>query len=149
MLKNLNPLLNADLLYVLASMGHGDELVIVDAHFPATSMARRLVRMDGADGPAVLAACLSVMPLDTFVPEPANRMEVVGKPGEVPAIAQDFQRVIDTAEGRHLPLGKVERYAFYERAKKAYAIVATGEQRTYGCILLMKGLALAESSPAS
>jgi L-fucose mutarotase len=143
MLKTLDPLLNADLLHVLASMGHGDELAIVDAHFPAASMARRLVRIDGAGAPQVLAACLSLLPLDSFVESPANRMELVHAPEEVPPVAQDFQRAIDRAEGRHVPLGKIERHAFYERARHAYAIVATGETRPYGCILVTKGVVAA------
>jgi len=141
-LKNLSPLLNADLLHALASMGHGDELAIVDAHFPAASMARRLVRVDGVSAPEVLAACLSLMPLDTFVESPANRMELVHAPDEVPEVAHDFQRAIDEAEARHLPLGKIDRHAFYKRAQQAYAIVATGERRTYGCILITKGVVL-------
>jgi L-fucose mutarotase len=141
-LKTLSPLLNADLLHALASMGHGDELAIVDAHFPAASMARRLVRIDGANAPEVLAACLSLMPLDTFVECPAHRMELVHAPDEVPEVAHDFQRAIDDAEARHLPLGKIERHAFYKRAQQAYAIVATGERRPYGCILITKGVVL-------
>ena len=84
-------MLNADLLHALASMGHGDELAIVDAHFPAASMARRLVRIDGTNAPQVLAACLSLMPLDTFVECPAHRMELVHAPDEVPEVAHDFQ----------------------------------------------------------
>lgn len=142
MLKNLNPLLNADLLHALASMGHGDELAIVDAHFPAASMGRRLVRIDAAGAPEVLAACLSLMPLDTFVERPANRMELVHAPDEVPDVARHFQQAVDEAEGRHVPLGKIERHAFYERAQRAYAIVATGERRPYGCILITKGVVL-------
>jgi len=140
MLKRLDPPLNADLLHVLASMGHGDELAIVDANFPAASMARRLVRIDGAGAPAVLSACLSLMPLDTFVECPAYRMEVVHAPEEMPEVAHDLQRAIKEAERRHAPLGRIERYAFYERAKRAYAIVATGETRSYGCILLIRGV---------
>jgi L-fucose mutarotase len=141
-LKNLDPLLNADLLHALASMGHGDELAIVDAHFPAASMARRLVRIDGAGAPQVLAACLSLIPLDTFVECPATRMELVHAPEETPEVAHDFQRAIDEAEARHLPLGKIERHAFYKRAQQAYAIVATGERRPYGCLLITKGVVL-------
>jgi L-fucose mutarotase len=140
MLKRLDPLLNADLLHVLASMGHGDELAIVDANFPAASLARRLVRVDGAGAPAVLSACLSVMPLDTFVECPAYRMEVVNAPEEVPEVTREFQHAIDEAERRRVPVGKIERHAFYERAKRAYAIVATGETRSYGCILLVRGV---------
>jgi L-fucose mutarotase len=142
MLKNLSPLHTPELLHTLASMGHGDDLAIVDAHFPAVSMAKRLVRLDGVDGPAALAACLRLIPLDTFVDDPALRMEVVDDPDQIPEVQQQFQKVIDQEEGKHWPLAKIERHAFYERAKKAYAIVATGELRPYGCVLIKKGVVL-------
>jgi len=142
MLKNLSPLHTPELLHTLASMGHGDDIVIVDAHFPAVTMARRLVRLDGINAPAALEACLQLIPLDSFVAEPALRMEVVDDPSEIPEVQKDFQKVIDREEGRHVPLGKIERYAFYELAKKAFAIVVTGEQRPYGCVLIKKGVVL-------
>jgi L-fucose mutarotase len=142
MLKNLSPLHTPELLHTLASMGHGDELAIVDAHFPAVSMAQRLVRLDGIGAPAALEACLRLIPLDSFVDEPALRMEVVHDPNEIPDVQKDFQKIIDREEGKHVPLGRIERYAFYERAKKAYAIVATGERRPYGCVLIKKGVVL-------
>lgn len=140
MLKNLSPLHTPELLHALASMGHGDDIAIVDAHFPAVSLAQRLVRLDGIGAPAALEACLRLIPLDSFVDEPAVRMEVVHDPNEIPDVQKDFQKVIDQEEGKHVPLGRIERYAFYERAKKAYAIVATGEQRPYGCVLIKKGV---------
>jgi L-fucose mutarotase len=142
MLKNLSPLHTPELLHTLASMGHGDELAIVDAHFPAVSTAQRLVRLDGIGAPAALEACLRLIPLDSFVDEPALRMEVVNDPNEIPDVQKDFQKIIDREEGKHVPLGRIERYGFYERAKKAYAIVATGEQRPYGCVLIKKGVVL-------
>ena len=142
MLKHLSRLHTPDLLHTLASMGHGDDLVIVDAHFPAVSMAQRLVRLDGVDAPAALEACLRLIPLDTFVDDPALRIEVVGNPDEIPEVQKEFQKVIDQEEGKHVPLVKIERYAFYERAKKAYAIVSTGELRPYGCVLIKKGVVL-------
>ncbi len=142
MLKNLSPLHTPELLHTLASMGHGDDIAIVDAHFPAVSMAKRLVRLDGISAPAVLEACLQLIPLDTFVDDPALRMEVVGQPDHLPEVQQDFQKVIDEVEGKHLALSKLERYAFYERARNAFAIVATGEQRPYGCVLIKKGVVL-------
>ncbi|MGA8655003.1 MAG: RbsD/FucU domain-containing protein [Chthoniobacterales bacterium] len=142
MLKNLSPLHTPELLHTLASMGHGDELAIVDAHFPAVSMAQRLVRLDGIGAPAALEACLRLIPLDSFVDEPALRMEVVNDPNEIPEVQKDFQKIIDREEGKHVPLGRIERHGFYERAKKAYAIVATGEQRPYGCVLIKKGVVL-------
>ena len=142
MLKTLTRLHTPDLLHVLASMGHGDELVLVDCHFPAVSMARRLVRLDGADLPDALAACLQLMSLDSFVPAPALRMEVADDPARVPEVQALCQPVIDQAEGRHVPLVGIERHAFYERSQRAYAIVATGEMRTYGCLLIKKGVVL-------
>jgi L-fucose mutarotase len=140
MLKTLNVLHTPELLHALASMGHGDELALVDCHFPAVSVAQRLVRLDGADMPAVLAACLHLMPLDTFVDEPVARMLQVHAPHEIPEVQQLCQKVIDSAEGKHLELAGITREAFYERARRAYAVVATGEQRTYGCILIKKGV---------
>jgi L-fucose mutarotase len=142
MLKNLSRLHSPELLHTLASMGHGDDIAIVDAHFPAVSMAQRLVRLDGVDAPAALEACLRLIPLDTFVENPALRMEVVHNPDELPEVQHEFQKVIDQEEGKHVPLAKLERHAFYERAKKAYAILATGELRPYGCILIKKGVVL-------
>ncbi|MEA3163272.1 MAG: L-fucose mutarotase [Verrucomicrobiota bacterium] len=142
MLKNLSPLHTPELLHTLASMGHGDDLVIVDAHFPAVSMAKRLIRLDGVGGPAALEACLRLIPLDTFVDDPALRMAVVDDPDQIPEVQQEFQKVIDREENKHWPLVKIERPAFYERAKKAYAIVVTGELRPYGCVLIKKGVVL-------
>jgi L-fucose mutarotase len=121
-------------------MGHGDDLAIVDAHFPAVSMAKRLVRLDGVTAPAALEACLYLIPLDTFVDQPALRMAVVDDPDQIPEVQQQFQKVIDHQEGRHWPLAKIERHAFYERARRAYAIVVTGESRPYGCVLITKGV---------
>ncbi|MBV9491428.1 MAG: RbsD/FucU family protein [Verrucomicrobia bacterium] len=140
MLKGLSPLHTPELLHALASMGHGDDVAVVDGNFPAVSMAQRLVRLDGVSAPAALEAVLKLLPLDSFVEDPALRMEVVGKPEELPEIQNEFQRIIDAQEGRHVPLKGIERFAFYERAKKAYAIVATSDTRAYGCVLLKKGV---------
>lgn len=141
MLKGLDPLLNADLLYTLRAMGHGDDIVVVDANFPAATMGKRLVRMDGHPAPRVLDAILSVMPLDTFVEASAWRMEVVGDPTAVPPICNDFQAVIDKHEGAGaFPLATLERFAFYERAKQCFAVVSTGESRLYGNIILKMGV---------
>ena len=140
MLKGLDPLLGPDLLHILAAMGHGDELVIADANFPAASIARRLVRLDGVDAPRALRAVLSVLPVDTFTPTPAAVMAVVGDPGAVPPPVRDFQPIVDTAAGRPVRLEVLERFAFYERARAAFAVVATGEPRPYGNILVVKGV---------
>ena len=140
MLKGIDPLLSAELLHALRSMGHGDDIVVVDANFPAATMGRRLVRLDGASAPRALQAVLSVMPLDDFVDEPCLRIEVVGDPDAVPEVCTEFQHIIDAAENGGFRLGKIDRFAFYERARQAHAIVQTGEPRLYGCILLKMGV---------
>jgi L-fucose mutarotase len=145
MLKSLDPILTADLLYALRAMGHGDDLVICDTNFPADSVARqsvlrRLIRLDGVTAPRAARAILSVMPLDPFVDKPAIRMEVVDKPNELPGVQSEVQREIDAAEGRSWPMGSIERHAFYSLAKKAYCVVQTGERRFYGCFIFKKGV---------
>ncbi|MBC8638862.1 RbsD/FucU family protein [Caballeronia sp. EK] len=152
MLKNIDPLLNPDILHALCAMGHGDEVVICDANFPADSVARqtvlgRVLRLDGVGAPRAVRAVLSVMPLDTFVDHPAERMEVVGDAAALPAVQHEAQREIDAAEGRAVPFASVERFAFYERAKKAYCVIATGETRGYGCFIFKKGVQLAPDAP--
>ncbi len=143
MLKTLTKLHTPELLHALASMGHGDELALVDCHFPAVANARRLVRLDGADLPDALSACLQLMPLDSFVKAPVLRMAVIGAPRKVPPVLQVCQQVVDKWEGRHVPIAAIERHAFYERSRQAFSIVATGEQRTYGNIIVKKGVVVA------
>ena len=145
MLKGINPLLNADVLQALRAMGHGDDLIIADSNFPSDSVAREtnlgyLLRIDGATVPEVVNAVLSVFPLDTFVDDSAARMEVVGNPGEMLPIMHEVQAEIDSAEGKSWPLISIERFAFYERAKKAYCVIQTGERRFYGCFAFRKGV---------
>ena len=145
MLKGINPLLNADVLYALRAMGHGDRLVVCDTNFPADSIARQtafgeLLRIDNVGSAKAIEAILSVMPLDTFVDDAAMRMEIVGQPQEVPPVQREVQAVIDRAEGRSWPLVGVERHAFYEKAKAAYCVIATGERRFYGCFIFSKGV---------
>ncbi|MER9891981.1 RbsD/FucU family protein [Mesorhizobium sp. M0119] len=144
MLKGINPLLNADVLQALRAMGHGDDLIIADTNFPSDSVARqtvlgRLLRID-ASAADVAKAVLSLYPLDTFVDDAAARMEIVGRPDDIPAVQQEVQKEIDAAEGKAWPMISVERYAFYERAKKAYCVIQTGERRFYGCFAFRKGV---------
>jgi len=139
MLKTIHPLLSADLLTVLAEMGHGDELAIVDANFPAVTMARRLVRVSGPATP-VLEAVLTLLPLDDFVDSPVAVMKVVGAPEEIPETVREFQAAINKAEGKPVKVERIDRFAFYDRAKAAFAVVATGETRLYGCVLVKKGV---------
>ena len=144
MLKGIDPLLNAEVLGALRAMGHGDDLIIADTNFPAASVAAatvlgRLLRID-APAARVARAVLSVYPLDGFVDDAAARMEVVGAADDLPEVQREVQAEIDAAEGRSWPMIGVERFAFYERARKAYAVIQTGERRFYGCIALRKGV---------
>jgi L-fucose mutarotase len=121
-------------------MGHGDELEVADGNFPAASLARRLVRLDGVDAPRALRAILSVLPLDTLTPTPAVVMAVVVDRSAVPEPVREFQAILDAAAERAIPLKPLERFAFYERTRAALAVIATGERRPYGNILLVKGV---------
>jgi L-fucose mutarotase len=136
MLIGLDPLLTPDLLHALAAMGHGERIALVDANYPATR-GRRLIRLAGADAPRALAAVLSLLPLDDFVPDPAVVMRVVGDPAATPPVVA----ALNAELARHgaAPAGALDRHAFYAAAEAAYAIVATGERRFYGNILLTKG----------
>jgi L-fucose mutarotase len=145
MLKGIDHRLNADVLYVLRSMGHGDALVIADTNFPADSVAQAtvhgaLLRMENLTAAQAVQAVLSVLPLDTFVADFAARMEIVGDPAAVPPVQAEVQAEIDRAEGRPRPMVGIERFAFYAAARTAYAVIQTGERRFYGCFILRKGV---------
>ncbi|EAR50768.1 FucU, fucose operon fucU protein [Oceanicola granulosus HTCC2516] len=140
MLRNIPPILSPDLLHALAAMGHGDDIVIADANFPGTSMGRRLLRLDGISATDTLEAVLGLLPLDSFVPDPALVMEVVDDPDAVPEIVADFQTIIDATADHPAKVARLERFAFYERAKEAFAVIQTGETRLYGNIILKKGV---------
>lgn len=145
MLKTIHPLLNADVLYALAAMGHGDTIVLCDSNFPADSVARhttmgRALRVDGADAAQLAEAVLTLLPLDTFVDDAAQCMEVVGSPDERPLVQREVQAVIDASEQTPFSLVPVERFAFYDKARSAYAVIACGERRFYGCFILTKGV---------
>ena len=142
MLKGIDPLLNADVLYALRAMGHGDDLIIADTNFPSDSVARdtTLGEVLRIDRPAseVVRAVLSVYPIDTFVDDAAARMEVVGEPDTILPVMQEVQAEVSAADGPTMI--SIERYAFYDRAKQAYAVIQTGERRYYGCLALRKGV---------
>ena len=145
MLKNLDPMLSAEVLYALRSMGHGDKLAIVDTNFPADAVARQtvfgeLLRIDNVTAARAVRAVLSVLPLDTPLQPSVGRMEVMGAPDEIPPIQQEVQAEVDRAEGRPAPMYGIERFAFYEAAKTAYCVIQTGETRFYGNFLLTKGI---------
>ncbi|GIT90826.1 hypothetical protein JANAI62_12810 [Jannaschia pagri] len=139
MLKGLDPRLGADVLHALRAMGHGDTLVVADTNFPARSVAAETVvgvplTMENLTTAEAVEAILSVFPLDTFEGAPVARMEVVDAPDTLAEAQQEVADLLDgTMEG-------VERFAFYERAKAAYAVIQTGERRFYGCVILRKGV---------
>jgi L-fucose mutarotase len=145
MLKGIDQRLSAEVVHILMLMGHGDDLVICDVNHPAATIAAtttygKLVDMAGCDLPTAARAILALMPLDTFVPAPVSRMQVVGNPeGQVPVFAR-MQAVIDAAEGRPIQMQSLERFAFYEAAKRCFAIIRTSDSGPYGCFILKKGV---------
>ncbi len=145
MLKGIDNRLGADVLYALRAMGHGDVLIVCDTNFPADSIARHtalgeLLHMDNLTAGQAVEAILSVLPLDTFVDDFAGRMEVVGRPAEVPPVQMEVQTAIDRADGREARMVGIERFAFYDMAREAYAVIQTGERRFYGCFMFRKGV---------
>ncbi|XP_056004375.1 fucose mutarotase-like isoform X4 [Ostrea edulis] len=147
-LKNVPKCLTPDLLHALASMGHGDEIMLADAHSPSSSLCKSgpiEVRADGFDIPTLLDGILQLLPLDTYVKFPVALMDPVqsDKDSHIQIPVWDkYREIINKQEGPHVQIEHVERSAFYDRAKKAYAIVHTGEMAKYGNIILKKGLAL-------
>lgn len=140
MLKGIPSILSPELLKVLMEMGHGDEIVLSDGNFPAASHAQRLVRCDGHDVPAFLDAILKLFPLDPYVEAPVALMQVVpGDTVETP-IWDVYKDIVQKHETKNNKFENIERFAFYERAKKAYAVVATGEKALYANIILKKGV---------
>lgn len=144
MLKGIPPILSPELLKVLAEMGHGDEIVLADGNFPAESVGRNetVIRADGHSVPELLDGVLTLLPLDQYVERPAALMEVVPGDPAVPAIWEDYGTLLKKHGENPQAVETMERFAFYERAKKAYAIVATGETALYANILLKKGVVL-------
>ena len=145
MLKNVDKLLTGDMLKILCDMGHGDELVIADANFPAETCAKRIVRLPGIDGVRAVEGILKVFPLDTYS-IPAAVMDLTDGDKEKgipePVIWPLYQELMDKAEGYKVKIEKIERFAFYERARNAYAVIQTGEERQYGNLILVKGVVL-------
>jgi len=138
MLHGIDPLLTPDLLHSLAAMGHGDRIAIVDANFPSASSGRTVHHLPGVDATSLLRAVLSLLPLDSFVPNPAVTMQQVGDPQAVPPVVQDFATAL--GDHGHAAADSVERFAFYDVVRSAFAVVQTGEMRPYGNIVLTKGV---------
>lgn len=144
MLKGIDPILSADLLWILAAMGHGDDLALVDANHPAERIANgttsgRLVRLPGLTMGRVARAILSVLPIDDFEPDPIRRMEVVGDADAVPEVQQEVAAEIERSLGGVAIATGIERFAFYDAASTGFAVVQVGDPRPYGCFLLRKG----------
>ncbi|MDF1862235.1 MAG: RbsD/FucU domain-containing protein [Verrucomicrobiales bacterium] len=145
MLKGIDPLLSADLLHLLASMGHGDDLAIVDGNHPAATVAaatssQTLIRLPGVPMERIVRAVLSVFPVDSFVDDPIRAMAVVGDPDAVPEVQEKVQTVIDEILDESIPVEKLERFAFYAAAKSSFGVIQVGDARPYGCFLFRKGV---------
>jgi L-fucose mutarotase len=142
MLKSIPSILSPELLKVLMEMGHGDELVIADGNFPAASIAQRLIRADGHGVPPILEAVLKLFPLDIYVKKPVALMQLV--PGDTvkTPIWEEYRKIIKASGEKFDDFENVERFAFYERARKAYAVVATSESALYANIILKKGVVI-------
>jgi L-fucose mutarotase len=137
-LRGIDPILGPELLAMLRAMGHGDEIVIADANFPAAANARRLVRMEGVPAPRVVQAIVSLLPLDEAVPNAAFNMAMSDAPDQTPPVVREFAEVLASA-GYARAIEPIERHAFYARAREAFGIVATGEPRFWGNLILKKG----------
>ena len=140
MLKHIPNILSPDLLKILMEMGHGDEIVIADGNFPAASIAQRLIRLDGHNVPEVLEAILKFFPLDIYVENPVGLMEVVPGDNIKPTIWEEYRKIIVDSKEPFKEFEHIERFAFYERAKKAYSVIATSESALYANIILKKGV---------
>lgn len=140
MLKGISNVISPELIKILMEMGHGDELVIADGNFPAASVARRLVRADGLGCTPLLEAILHLFPLDPYVEKPVGLMAVVSGDPYQPVIWDEYRDVVLKYEPGFQDFEYVERFAFYERAKQAYAVLATSEMALYANIILKKGV---------
>ncbi len=141
MLKNIPSILSPELLKVLMEMGHGDELVIGDGNFPAASMNGRVIRLDGHDVPSILEAILKLFPLDTYSDNAVLMEKVSGDKVETPIWAE-YEKIAKKGDPAFKAFTFIDRYAFYDRAQKAYAVVATGEKALYANVLLKKGVVI-------
>jgi L-fucose mutarotase len=140
MLKGISPLISPDLLAVLARMGHGDEIVLADAHFPGESLNRQLLRADGLKIKDLLAAILPLFELDAYVPAPLMMMAAVEGDELDPLVETNYLEAIHQTNPDAAPIQRIERFEFYDRAKDAFAVVMTGETAKYGNIILKKGV---------
>jgi len=148
MLKGIHPLLTADLLHAMHAMGHGDELAIVDANFPAAGLAQRLIELPGTSSAEVLVAVLTLLPVDAHATPAAFTMHAGGDAESIPAPVAEFAAVFTAHDLADCEIGQLERHAFYERARRAFVVVRTGELRRFGNLLLVKGVINTSVAPA-
>ncbi len=139
MLKNVPKILSPELLKILCEMGHGDEIVIADGNFPSENYGKRVVRMDSANGVETLKAVLQMIPLDTYASENFMLMALSGGDTEIPPIWAEYENTAKALDG-NVRIKQLERFEFYERAKSAYAVIATGEEAVYANIIIKKGV---------
>ena len=139
MLKGISKIVSPELLKILCEMGHGDEIVIADWNFPSATMGKRLIRADGIGGREMLSAVMDLIPLDTYGEDNFVLMHLAGKDTEVPVIWEDYRKIAAEKDDNVME-SQIERFAFYERAKNAYAVIATGETSLYACVILKKGV---------
>lgn len=140
MLRGIPSIISPDLMKILMEMGHGDEIVLADGNFPSASHAKQLVRCDGHGIPELLEAILTFFPVDQYVDKPVALMDVVPGDPVVPTIWDTYKEIVEKKEGASVTFERMERFEFYDRAKKAFAIVATGEQAQYANVILKKGV---------
>ena len=145
MLRNVDPIISAELLYVLMLMGHGDEIVLCDINHPAVTIAKettygKLLSVTGCKIPALTKAILGLMPLDDFVDQPVMRMRVVGDLNGIVPIFGEMQKALDESQLKSVNMGALDRFDFYAAAKKSFAIVRTSDPGPYGCFIIRKGV---------
>jgi len=146
MLINIDPILSPEVLYTLRAMGHGDKLILCDSNFPAYSMNSRVHRIDGVDAAKAAKAIFSIFPLDSFIKYPVIRMQIDDNPDELNDVHKEFNNIMHKVAGANWEMGSIERFKFYDEAKKAFAIITTNETRPFGCFILTKGVVKPDGS---
>lgn len=140
MLKGIPSIISPELLKILMEMGHGDTIVIADGNFPSNTCGQRVVRLDGHNVPEILEAILKLFPLDTYSEKPVSLMSVVPGDDVVPTVWDTYETIIKNNFDKFTSFGFIERFAFYEKAKEAYAVIATSENALYANVILTKGV---------
>src|SRR6056300_640585 len=146
MLINIDPILSPEILHTLRAMGHGDKLILCDSNFPAYSMNSRVHRIDGVDAAKAAKAIFSIFPLDSFIKYPVIRMQIDDNPDELNDVHKELNNIMHKVAGANWEMGSIERFKFYDEAKKAFAIITTNETRPFGCFIFTKGVVKPDGS---